>query len=490
MFLAAIMLIAIAPAVQAVTDPDFFWHLKVGQWIIDHGAIPHTDLFTYTVRDHAFVAHEWLSEVIMAALTSAWGLTGPAVFFGVVTWLGFLALLKTPRASFLVAGTALALGLAAGSPIWGPRAQMITFALVAGLLLVLRRYRQTGDVRWLYPLPPIFVLWVNLHAGFTVGLVFLFVYVVGEYLAARFADADAFRPRLRPLLLVAAACTVAVAINPNFVGIYVYAVQTQFSTEQQKLIVEWFSPDFHQAEVRPYELMLMLSIVLMVVSRRRPRVTDLLLVLSVIVLSLQSVRHIALFVAVVTPVMAEQLQAVIDAHRDRLPPFRLPPTTPAIGIVNLAVLLLVAAVIIFRFALPAATADFRSPVVTKGAPVAAIDFAEQDLPPGHVFNQYGWGGYFVYRLWPRAEPFVYGDAAVMGDPFLAEYDDIRSLHTDYAQVLDRHGVTWILYPTNDPLLLVIQQSPDWVVVHQDDVATILVKRTPETRDYLARHGHP
>jgi hypothetical protein len=236
--------------------------------------------------------------------------------------------------------------------------------------------------------------------------------------------------------------------------------------------------------------MLLLMVALMAVSPRRPRVTDFLLVLSVIVLSLQSVRHIALFVAVVTPVLAEQMQAVADAHQQRLPRFRLPRTTVGIGVINLAVLVLVGAVIVLRFALPGATADFRSAVVTKGAPVAAIDFAEQDLPPGHVFNQYGWGGYFVYRLWPRAEPFVYGDAAVMGDPFLREYDDVRSLHSNYGQVLDHYGVTWILYPTDDPLLLVIQQSPDWVVVHRDDVATILVKRTPETRDYLARHGHP
>jgi hypothetical protein len=490
MFVGAILLIALAPSVQAITDPDFFWHLKVGQWIIDHGAIPHSDLFTFTVADHAFVAHEWLSEVIMAALTGAFGLTGPSLFFGVVTWLGFLALVRTPRASFLMAGLALALGMAAGMPIWGPRTQMITFALVAGLLLVLRRYRETGDVRWLYPLPPVFVIWVNLHAGFTVGLLFLFTYLLGELLYARFAADDAFRPRLRPLALVAVLCTAAVAINPNFVGIYAYAVQTQFSSEQQKLIIEWFSPNFHDNNVRPFELMLLLTVVVLIVTPRRPRVTDLLLVLGVIVLSLQSVRHIALFVAVVTPVLAEQVQAIVDGHRQRLPPFRLPRTTLAIGLLNLAVLLLVGTVISARFAIPGATAGFRNEMVTKGAPVAALDFVEADPPPGHVFNQYGWGGYFVYRLWPRVQPFVYGDAAVMGDPFLHEYDDVRSIRTNYRAVLDKYGVTWILYPTDDPLLLVMEQSPDWTVVHRDDVATILVRRTPETRDYLARHGQP
>ena len=107
-----------------------------------------------------------------------------------------------------------------------------------------------------------------------------------------------------------------VLVNPNFVGIYVYAAQTQFSPAQQQLIVEWFSPDFHKlADVGAYELMLLLvPVVLLATGRRRLRPTDLLLLLVVTVLSLQSVRHIALFVAVATPlIVMEQVQQAWEA---------------------------------------------------------------------------------------------------------------------------------------------------------------------------------
>jgi hypothetical protein len=494
MFVAAILLVALAPAVQPVTDPDFFWHLQVGRWIIEHGAIPHQDLFSYTVPDHLFVAHEWLSEVIMASLVGRMGLTGPVLFFAAVTWLAFVILLKTPRrVTFLVAGVSLAIGMLAGSPIWGPRTQMITFFLTVLLLLMLRHYRETGDRRVLFVLPPMFVLWVNLHAGFTIGLIFLYVTVFGEavygWVRRRQAAESATIAPLRPLVIATLAATAAVAINPNFYKIYLYAVQTQFSSAQQELIVEWFSPNFHMSEVRPFEVMLLLVVVLLAFSPRKPRLTDMLLLLAVIVLSLQSVRHIALFVAVATPIMAELAQGLIDAYRDRMPRLRLPRTTLAVGVINLLVLVLVASVVA-RYAVPNATAGFQSPVVTKTYPVAAVNYVEDDPPPGHVFNNYGWGGYFVYRLWPKQQPFIYGDAAVMGDPFLREYQAISTLKPDYMDILNRRGVTWILYNTDDPVTLVLLHSDGWVQVFKDADATILVKRTPETQAWLARHGYP
>jgi hypothetical protein len=214
-----------------------------------------------------------------------------------------------------------------------------------------------------------------------------------------------------------------------------------------------------------------------------------LLLLTVIVLSLQSVRHIALFVVVGTPIMAELAQDTFDRYRDRLPRFKLPRTTTIIGTINVFVLVVVA-VAVAVYAVPRAAAGFRSSRVTATYPMAALDYVENDLPPGHVFNQYGWGGYFVYRIWPKQQAFIYGDAAVMGDPFLLEYRGISVLQPDFRDVLDRRGVTWVLFPSSDPVEVALRQNSDWVALYQDNTAGILVKRTPQTQDYLVRHGHP
>jgi hypothetical protein len=430
----------------------------------------------------------------MAAITAVAGLGGVSLYFTAITWSAFVGLLRTARAGYVIAGLGLALGFAAGNPIWGPRTQMITFGFSVALLLFLRRYRQTQDRRWLYPIPPLFLLWVNLHAGFTIGLVFLVITLVAEALRNRLprptAGGDSGPLPIRPLLLATGVSALAVLANPNFAGIYLYAAQTQFSTAQQKLIVEWFSPNFHTPEIRAFEAMVLLLITLIAISPRRPRLTDLLLLLAGLTLALQSVRHIALFVAVATPIMIELGQASWDGYRDHLPRLREPRRSAVTGAINLVILLAIGVLALATHVIPDIRSDFRSKAIVSSFPVSAADFVTSDLPPGHVFNQYGWGGYLVYRTWPRQQVYIYGDAAVMGDAFLNEYQSVNAIRPDFRQTLDHRGVTWVIYATDDPLEVVLQQSPDWKLVYRDRLASVLVRQTDATQDYLARHASP
>jgi hypothetical protein len=493
LFLGSILIAVLVPAFQPLADPDFFWHVKVGEWILAHRAIPLHDLFTDTVATHPFVAHEWGSEVIMSVIIRAFGFPGVSVYFGIITWAAFLCLLATMRrVSYPIAGLTLVLGVVAGTPIWGPRTQMITFGLVVLLLFLLRRYRYTAERRWLYPIPLIFVIWVNLHAGFTIGLIFLAMTVVGEalYRAFRKVEADGRPPApMRPLLLVSLVAALAVMINPNTFQIYLYAAQTQFSPAQQKLIVEWFSPDFHLLEVRPFELMLLLLPVLLTVSTRKPRVTDLLFVLATTVLALQSVRHIALFVAATVPVFAELGQGAWEALTGGRRVLRDPLPNPVLGTLN-ALILLGVTIAVLVVSIPHVRSGPTSPAVRKDYPVAAVDSLQADPPPGQMFNQYGWGGYLTYRLWPQKKVFIYGDAAVMGDPFLNEFQSIELIRPNFRDTLRARNVTWVIDSPGIPLLVALSQTDEWVQVYSDTVATVMVHRTPGTAAWLARHGHP
>ncbi|HEV1997302.1 MAG TPA: hypothetical protein VGR61_04115, partial [Candidatus Dormibacteraeota bacterium] len=412
------------------------------------------------------------------------------LYFGIVTWAAFLGLLVSMRrVTYPVAGLALVLGVVAGNPIWGPRTQMITFALVVLLLLLLRRYRVTADRRWLYPIPPVFVLWVNLHAGFTIGLVFLAITLVGEalYRLFRKLEEDGRRPApMRPLVTAAVLAALAVMINPNSFQIYLYAAQTQFSPAQQKLIVEWFSPNFHMIEVRPFELMLLVVPVLLWVSARRPRITDMLLLLATLVMALQSVRHVALFVAVTVPILGELAQGAWDASTRGRRVLRDPAPGPRLGVMNAAVLLVVA-VAVTAVALPHVRSGPASAAVRKDYPVAAVDSFRGDPPPGQMFNQYGWGGYLTYRLWPDRRVFIYGDAAVMGDAFLDEYEGVEVIKPTFREVLDRRQVGWVIDYNGDPLDVVLERSGDWVPTYRDSQTVVLVRRTDASAVYLARH---
>jgi len=488
LFTLAVVLILLIPAVQPVTDPDFWWHLATGNWILAHHAVPHQDLFTFTVSNHRWITHEWLGEVGLAALFALGRLPLVSLVLGLITAAGFVLIYWAidRRVNYVIAGLALALGVAAANPIWGPRLQMITFALSALTYLWIQRFCE-GRGRELYALPVLMVLWVNLHAGFVVGFIFLGVAFVAELIKVLLRRPDAIpRVRLQHLGLIGAAAFVAVIINPNGWDLYVYALQTQLSGVQQRFIVEWASPNFHMTEIRFFEVTLFLVIAGLAVARRVELRTFLLFLMG-LGLALQSVRHLALFIIVAVPLIADLGQQAWERVKTRV---RLRPV-PANALtfwINCLVLALVALAVVGATApVYGQTADGKR--VVRDFPVQAAGFLAAHPLPGHMLNQYGWGGYLVYRLSPTGQRvFIFGDAALAGDALLQDYADLIYLAPDQPQLLDRYRINWVIFRDDDPLITELKQERErWFVLRTTpDHATIMMRDTPENRSLAAR----
>src|SRR5438132_3656682 len=236
-FTIAIFLTMLIAAIQPVTAPDFWWHVTTGNWILGHHTVPHQDLYTFTVHDHRWITHEWLSEVILALLYAAGRLPLVSLTLGAVTAAGFLFvyLAIDRRVNFVIAGLALALGVAAANPIGRPRIQMITFALSALTYLWVKRFCE-GKSRALYFLPAVMLVWVNLHAGFVLGYGILGIALLVEALRYLMRRPGAMTlPRLRAMTIILGASIGVAILNPNGWDIYLYPIQTGGSAEQQRL---------------------------------------------------------------------------------------------------------------------------------------------------------------------------------------------------------------------------------------------------------------
>ena len=189
----AALLLAVVPCLDVLGDPDLWWHLRAGRWMLDHLAVPGGELFTYTAQGAPWTPHEWLAEVVFAGLAAAGGLLLVAVVMAAVAWSGLWACALRARdrgAGGLAIAGALLLGARAAEPVLGTRPQVATFALTAWTLLVAERHlARGGRVRWL--LPPLLALWANLHAGFLGGIAVLGVVVAVETLRTRLRLAGA-----------------------------------------------------------------------------------------------------------------------------------------------------------------------------------------------------------------------------------------------------------------------------------------------------------
>jgi hypothetical protein len=487
LFIAAVLVIIALPVTRTIQDPDFWWHLRAGQLIIQLGGLLGNDPFTYTVANHHWTMHEWLNEVLFAVEFAIGGLGLIVLVLCVVTWLGLLAIIEKARLRHPgrgVLGMGILIAVVAGFPIWGPRVQMITFAFAALTLLLVERHLVKGG-KAIWALVPVFLVWSNFHSGFVIGLGFIAVILVAEVVGDRLHMPDpAPRERLRPLLFVLIASTAVSMINPNGPTILLYALGTQTSGAQQSLIEEWFSPSFHDWEVLVYGAML-LSLAMLIVFNRRIRARDVALVLVTTALSLQSARHIALFVAASTPVYIDQLDLAMPrmraaARRARRLPAAMSVRTPAqpplpFRLTACALLLAGLVGIYVAWLVPKMELQPYSLTYAQEFPVCAAQWLAAAPEPLKIFNQYGEGGYLSYALSPHGDKvFIFGDAALMGDPLLYSYAGVETVTPSWDSIIRRAGTDIVLYDINTPLADVMDHAADWTKVYQDGLSVAFV----------------
>ncbi len=467
--------LAAAMSVATTTDPDLWWHLRTGQVIVEDG-IPSVDIFSYTVDGTDWVTHEWGSQVLMWALWSWGGAAALIMTFTAMITATFVVAYRTSRARPFVTALMVLLAAAAARIATAPRPQMVNLLFLALLVFLLERIR-AGAYRpalaWVAV--PLVVVWANLHSGYLLGVVVLGVYTVGERLERR-------RPGGRPLPreavaklpLVAAAAFAGAAVNPSGIALWTYPLETLRSPAMRTHIREWQSPDFHSSWFWPFGLLLVVTVVSLVASRRRPGWTQLLLLLGTGLAGLQSMRHIPLFAVVAIPVVAEQLEVAWDGlrlagrRRSRLVGSR-PVAALTAGLAGVTGVMFVTAAI-----------DANDRAVAELYPVDAVDrLLDSELAEARGYNAYGWGGYLIWRDLPV---FIDGRADVYGDEFMDLYFQAEDARPDWREPLDTFAVDYVLLPPSAALGVILEEAADWTSVYDDGIAEVFVRCVDDCPD--------
>ncbi|MHB1525289.1 MAG: hypothetical protein ACYCZN_03230 [Candidatus Dormibacteria bacterium] len=459
-----------------VMDPDFWWHLRNGITMLRTGHLIHVNPYAFMAAGHHWVLQEWLSETWMAAVAAFSGRLGVVVVYWVVTLAMLLVIWARakemgPAHGFTV-GVGLLLAALTAYPILGPRSQMETYLLIGVLLLVVeRQLRRGGRIAWV--LPPVFLIWTNLHAGFIMGLVLLVAVLAGEGVCVALDRRSPEQRRRIQQLLWAGLCSFAASlINPNGPVIIVYPFQTQFSNAQQNLIQEWHSPDFHVGVLLPLLLLIVSLAFLLVRYRGLPLREILVLGLSLLV-TLQSVRNLLILVVAGIPVwifLAEQLRRELATRWHLRLRSRQPPLAVLIELCSLGALVAVLAVQVEVLASP----PLNSPTYVGAYPVCAARWLESAPGGLRIFNQYGDGGFLAYTV-PRDKVFVFGDAALMGPRVLRQYAGIIDLSPSWLRSLDSSPSQVVLFERGTAFPDALQRQPNWTLVYRDKRVEIFAR---------------
>jgi hypothetical protein len=467
-----------AMSAREIADPDFWWHLATGCYIVETRSIPRHDVFSYTATDHKWITHEWLTQVMMIGLYKVGGLAALVLATCVVITLSFALVYLQCDARPHMAVFVVLLGALASAVTWGARPQMVNMLMAAWFARLLQRYRD-GDRRTLWLLPLSTALWVNLHSGYFLGLAMIGFTLVGEcaanLLGQRTERTIALR-QVRGLAYALAACVLAALINPNGYKMLWYPFETLGSQAMQKYIQEWAPPDFRRPEYWPLTAFLFGGSVAIAFSRRVRDLTDLVFFYGFCFASLLSARHIPLFAVVSTPILARyaaQIQVghlrwdLTCLHRARRP-------SRLMVLVNWGLVALIALGGVAR------VADVllkNRDVEARRYPTAALEYIDaHGLTEKRMYNTYNWGGYL---LWRGYKVYIDGRADVYLDEFMDEYMLAYQLRGDWRRPLDRYDVDYILIEGGASFEALLEASDEWTRAYRDDQAVIYVRANAE-----------
>ena len=464
-------------AARPLSDADFWWHLKTGEFILNTRSIPRTDFFSFTNYGKPWVAHEWLSEAIFYLIYSHFGFNVLIVVFGGLTALAFWIAYRRAESHALIGCSAALLGVWTVLPTIGVRPRVFTLLLSSVYLALLGRYGKRGGSREIWWLVPLMALWVNLHGGFLIGLVLIGLTLAGIALDA-WASGERLMsvwPQLRTLSLVLIGCLLAVMLNPQGIGIYKFPFEIFLSPVQQQAIVDWLSPDFHQGEALPLMLLIFLTIGALSLSPKRVRPSELLLFIATLYMNLKSQRHVAIFALVAVPLLANYLQFwITERSRGRL--FSIEATSSERGH-RMALMLGV----IFLIPLIAFAAKLKTKVFDEWrqdvlkVPLSAVAYLKDHQITGNTFTDPNiWGGYVIWAL-PKNPVYIDGRIDMYGDDFVKEYLNIIWNGADWREPFDRYGVRVVIIEPKSALSRELLMSGKWTRVFEDDVAVVFVR---------------
>lgn len=441
-------------------DPDTFWHLATGGWILDHGRVPHVDVFSYTKAGAPWVAHEWLSDLLMAMAWRAGGWSGLLVLFA--TAAAAAAWLLVRRLSFALGGitlilvSVLAIASSVQSLLARPQVLMLPVLLLwVGELSAAREQHRAPRLSAAL----LMTLWANLHGSFVLG--FLLAGAFG--LDALVEEKGRRWSTIRDWGVFGVASLAAALLTPHGVAGLIYPFQIMNMTILPK-IAEWRGADF--SEPTGFEIAILTALFVCLSRGVRLRVVPLVLLLGLLHMSLQHVRHILVFAMVAPLVLAEPLARALGQQGVRAT------IRPIVLITTAAV---IAIMFVVRMELPIARKD------TAVAPIAALAHVPPDLVAQPVFNHYNFGGYLIFK---GVKPFIDGRADMYGDAFAKDYfnagEPDRAL---IATLFRRYGVTWSILPPDSPIIPVLDGA-GWRRLYADRYA--VVQQRPAGGDGLLK----
>jgi len=478
---------------KLLVDCDTGYHIKTGEFILNTLSVPKHDIFSWITPPPRWIAFEWLSQVIMALIHRIGGLTGIVIFFAFLISLVYYMMFKViqKQKGNIVVAVLIALMITIASAIhWLARPHIFTLLIVIVWYYILDLYQYEGK-NYLYVLPPLMFLWVNLHGGFFLGFFLGGIYVLGNAANSFFSkglDKESHTRKAKSLFLIMAISFVVSLLNPNGFHNLLLPFELLSSKFIMDHINEFLSPNFHNLSLVPFEILLLFTIVILAFSRNRLNLIEVALMVLFINMALYSVRNIPLFGIVIAPILARQGDMILKEQKGRFANF-LGKRNKNISAIDLSATgyfwLFLPTVLVVGLAM-CGYADYQFDKNIK--PAAAVDFLKKEPVTGNMYNEYEFGDYIIYSAYPRYKVFIDGRADMYGTAWMKDYYKVSQLKQGWDKVLEKNRINFIIFNTDSILSRFLLEKQEWRLIYSDKVANIFVKNIPANQGLIEKYG--
>jgi hypothetical protein len=470
---------------RLLSDGDTGWHIRTGDWILQHHRVPTADFFSFTMPRHAWFAWEWGWDTMFAAIHRASGLAGVAflnVFLISLSAALVFRLIRRYSDNDVLAFAFMMLAVCGSMIHWLARPHMISwiFALWFAHLI---RSAEEGKRRALFYAPVLMVLWTNLHGGFFIGIVLLLASAAGEALQVTLGDVT---PTLQSYKTTfeyfgcALACAVATLANPYGWRLHQHIMAYLRDSTLLDNISEFQTISFHNPGSIFFECMLLLGIAAAFWCFTNGLAGLGLTALIWAHAALFSGRNIPLFMLLSAAPAALMSQDLLRRLASK-PRFRRLAITVseivsefrAVERMDRSYLLSGLALLFVAAGLAAGKGNFRSEFNPKNFPLPALATL-RSAGFNHLFTSDQWADYLIYTNYPSQRVFFDGRSDFYGSALVKKYQRIMSAQYDCEDLLKSFAIDGVMVKADAPVATVLKYSSHWDLLF-DDGSTIIFR---------------
>ena len=444
---------------RLLIDPDTLWQVTVGQWIVEHRAVPVTDVYSFTMRGQPWISTQWLAQVLYAMAYAVAGWAGPVALAASAIAATFALLARELRRHFddgvtLVCITA-ALALTLPHMLARPHvlAMPVMLFWVSGLVSAMDR-RAAPSFRLL----PLMTLWANLHGGFVFGLALLAPFGLDALWGAEHSLRKSLGLRWAAFSVaaLAASCVTPYGWNALLASQKILGLGGALP-----LIREWAAADF--SSLGAFEISILLASGLALYRGVKLPPLRIVMLLGLLHMALSHGRSVEILVLLAPLILATPLSQQFvggPAAEDRRS------SSSAVLIAGLAACLLAGT---FAFA-----SVHRFAPYAGSSPVAAVAELKK-YGFSRVFNDYDFGGYLIAS---GVAPFIDGRTELYGEKFFVDHNNASGLMEpeNLFRLLNDHDIEATLMRTQSAATKLLDHMDGWQKVYSDDIATIHVRQ--------------